>query len=1091
MKQKIFTLLLKTLFLLLFVVGIGNTGWGQKTIVSFTLTTNNVATGGITGNTGVCTLTENTSGTPTFDVTDGAGVTNWLGTGPFYWQTSFITTGYYNISLQASVRSDNRGPRDFIIEWSTDGTNFFTATATSVLGNPYSLTTNAQNPSVYLPANCNNKSIVYIRWKRNSTSAVNTYPILATSKSYINDINVYGLSQAYNITFQSNSSSTITASWVNEAPNTNCVVIINSSNSFTTPADGTNPSANASYTYGSGEQVVYNGQNTSVLITVSDLTQAYWVRVYNYSLFYSTPNAYIYVPASGSNNPMMASFPVVINPTVANIVTGVTATTADVGGEITSNGGSPIAEKGIYYSITSTVTTASNKYVDNTGSSPWIGAFSSNQEFSPNTKYYFRAYAYNGFGTSLTSTLTSFYTPAIKPSRHVYSFYVSAATVSSLTLNWEGLNAAEPSVTVDGYLIIMRQGAVAPTWTPTNGVQYAVDFTSGSDKVVANIVDGWEVELSTEITGLTAETQYSFTIVPYGGQVYDETFVYRTDATIPSTEGTTGLYHWIGANNEDWQVLTNWNPNRTTPDVTDILHISNVGTRNITNVPTETVATITIDGNTFVTLNPASSADVLTISGALTINSGSSLFIAPGMAVTVTVTGTLTNNAGTTGLKILSTAAGTGMLMHNNAGVQGTIQRYVTGTNNLYHLVSVPINTASTPLTSNVFLYSYLARYDEAGGNWDQMGTPTNNTIETGRGYLTYDPTDATETYSFPGQLNYAAVDMSVSYSIDKGWNLVGNPYPSNIDWDIVEGWTKTNLYNTVYVWNAPGNKYGTYVGGVANNGGSNLIATGQAFFVRANAAGPALQINSAARTTSAVSFLKEGNSIQDILRITANLNNYSHELVVRFKDEATDEFDGDYDAYHLSSITNAVVPDIYTVDASDVRYSINAVPYSGDEKIITMAYKSTGDGLVTLNASELESFNQSNPNIGILLEDLKTGTFTALKQHPTYSFTYYTTDDPLRFKLHFGEALGVSENDADSKKCSVYVVNSDLFIQYNAFTNQTGIANLYDVQGRLMETFVLDGSGSQQFQVSTRSGVYMVKLTFEDYIETHKIAIR
>ena len=36
-----------------------------------------------------------------------------------------------------------------------------------------------------------------------------------------------------------------------------------------------------------------------------------------------------------------------------------------------------------------------------------------------------------------------------------------------------------------------------------------------------------------------------------------------------------------------------------------------------------------------------------------------------------------------------------------------------------------------------------------------------------------------------------------------KGFNLVGNPYPSAIDWDAASGWTKTNIDNAVYYFKA------------------------------------------------------------------------------------------------------------------------------------------------------------------------------------------------------------------------------------------------------------------------------------------------
>ncbi|MBL7941697.1 MAG: hypothetical protein JNM00_02970, partial [Flavobacteriales bacterium] len=64
------------------------------------------------------------------------------------------------------------------------------------------------------------------------------------------------------------------------------------------------------------------------------------------------------------------------------------------------------------------------------------------------------------------------------------------------------------------------------------------------------------------------------------------------------------------------------------------------------------------------------------------------------------------------------------------------------------------------------------------------------------------------------------------------GWNLVANPYPSAINWDQASGWTKTNINNAVYVWDADNQQYASYVNGVSNNGGSPVIPSSQSFWV-------------------------------------------------------------------------------------------------------------------------------------------------------------------------------------------------------------------------------------------------------------------
>ena len=54
--------------------------------------------------------------------------------------------------------------------------------------------------------------------------------------------------------------------------------------------------------------------------------------------------------------------------------------------------------------------------------------------------------------------------------------------------------------------------------------------------------------------------------------------------------------------------------------------------------------------------------------------------------------------------------------------------------------------------------------------------------------------------------------------------NLVGNPYPSAIDWDASSGWTKTNIDNAIYFFKASGTDqyggtYSSYVNGVSSDG--------------------------------------------------------------------------------------------------------------------------------------------------------------------------------------------------------------------------------------------------------------------------------
>ena len=87
--------------------------------------------------------------------------------------------------------------------------------------------------------------------------------------------------QAHDISFTDIGSTGMTANWLN-GDGTNRIVVMNATNNFTDPVNGTDPIANATYT-GPGEQVVFNGSGSSVSVTGLTDTTTYWFRVYEYN----------------------------------------------------------------------------------------------------------------------------------------------------------------------------------------------------------------------------------------------------------------------------------------------------------------------------------------------------------------------------------------------------------------------------------------------------------------------------------------------------------------------------------------------------------------------------------------------------------------------------------------------------------------------------------------------------------------------------------------------------------------------------------------------------------------------------------------
>lgn len=156
-------------------------------------------------------------------------------------------------------------------------------------------------------------------------------------------------------------------------------------------------------------------------------------------------------------------------------------------------------------------------------------------------------------------------------------------------------------------------------------------------------------------------------------------------------------------------------------------------------------------------------------------------------------------------------------------------------------------------------------------------------------------------------------VDFGVTYTAnaDTGWNLVGNPFGATIDWDDSPNWTKTNIENTIYVWDPAANggngEYLTW-NGTTGTIGSGLIAPFQGFWIKANASSPVLKVTTDAKTTGGAFLRKEIRTEQtdDIPLLTLELtsNGLKKDVSFMFTKNASEAKDN-FDAFELLPFTS------------------------------------------------------------------------------------------------------------------------------------------------------------------------------------------
>jgi hypothetical protein len=218
-------------------------------------------------------------------------------------------------------------------------------------------------------------------------------------------------------------------------------------------------------------------------------------------------------------------------------------------------------------------------------------------------------------------------------------------------------------------------------------------------------------------------------------------------------------YTWIGANNASWATSTNWTPTRTTLATNDILQFTDGTTKNVTNIPTQTIGRLLINSNTNITLQSAATITLTIGNGTgddIVISSGSFLTIGGANTLTVTLAANATSNVGGT----LTINAGR---TYNTNGT--TVVTTVAGS--IINLGTV----TSTTATKLVFSSGSTYQHSQNAGAIPTATWNANSTCLI-TGTTTTNPTGFGQTF---GHLTWNCPSQSVSATLDAIFTLNGN----------------------------------------------------------------------------------------------------------------------------------------------------------------------------------------------------------------------------------------------------------------------------------------------------------------------------
>ncbi len=266
-------------------------------------------------------------------------------------------------------------------------------------------------------------------------------------------------------------------------------------------------------------------------------------------------------------------------------------------------------------------------------------------------------------------------------------------------------------------------------------------------------------------------------------------------------------------------------------------------------------------------------------------------------------------------------------------------------------LQSKSIGTLLSPLWTQGFTgadttggASNLYFWNEATRSWS---APSDTTAvpAVGTGFLMYvysdDNADGTPE-GFPKRLSQSGTvysgqqTLNLSYTnsgtaTNDGWNLIGNPYPTSVNWSASQGWARDSLDLTFYVWSdSASNGNGAYLTwntmGIGTKG-NGKIAPWQGFWVKANGSTPQIVFSDTVRNAGGV-LLKQAPVVIPQLNFEVSGSGGSSKTVVMFHKDATPGKDA-FDAYKLQSLNK----DDYLLLGTSINggqvMDIQALPFS------------------------------------------------------------------------------------------------------------------------------------------------------------------
>jgi len=458
----------------------------------------------------------------------------------------------------------------------------------------------------------------------------------------------------------------------------------------------------------------------------------------------------------------------------------------------------------------------------------------------------------------------------------------------------------------------------------------------------------------------------------------------------------------------------------------------------------------------------------------------------------------------------------------------------------------------SSPLQDQVLLNTTNVNAANSSGGFS-AGTPNNRTYEYNevtdnfkattnatfvpakgyaiRGKSTYGTVLAVDSLTFSGNLHNGDYSIQIQKSknttgtggviYEHGYNLIGNPYPSNINFinfynldqgngnknsDVIYGkawfWTNFSASGTQAGSSYAGNNYATITlaGGTSptsvdsaegNPMPNEFIKVAQGFIVQMKGTPPTgttpnlgiVKFDNSIRTNNNTGhfYNNNKNADEEINRYWVKIvspYNIANTILIAHMDGATNNYDPDYDAELL-----AVGDDSFYSKVNAQKLQIQARNYPlNNEDVIVLGTKHAMSGLYKISLGNREGVFAENQKI--YLRDKLTETYTDLTIQD-YSFNANQGIDDNRFEIVYKNKEVLGTEGIGKSDFLVYRDGNNFVVKSS---NNLGRVELYDVTGKLVQSRYSSDKEVKFDSSVLISGVYIIKAENSGNIRTKKI---